>query len=248
MNRQKWILVCATLLLIGGSGSVLARLHSHQNLGKPGVKTSPIQDSIRLRVELPEKVLDYSSKWLDADKLTLDVLPADTSFGRRRYVAADGQTWVDLSVVLMGADRTSLHKPQFCLEGMGLHIDENATLPDAIRIERPAPYDLPVVKIVATGRFMQDGQAQTFRGVYVYWYVADESLSASVSGLGRMWSLASHFMRTGVLQRWAYVSCFQICTPGQEDATYQQMKKFIAAAVPEFQLTPRAGNDAVVSK
>jgi hypothetical protein len=131
---------------------------------------------------------------------------------------------------------------------MGLHIDENATVPDTIHIERPVPYELPVVRIVATGRIMQDGQAQTVRGVYIYWYVADEALSASVSGMGRMWSLASHFMRTGVLQRWAYVACFAICLPGQEEATYKRMKDLVAAAVPEFQLTPRPGTAAVASK
>jgi hypothetical protein len=176
------------------------------------------------------------------------VLPADTSFGRRRYLGSDGQSWIDLSVVLMGADRTSLHKPQFCLEGMGLHIDESATVPDTIHIERPDPYDLPVVRIVATGRILQDGHSQTFRGIYVYWYVADEALSASVSGASRMWSLAAHLIRTGVLQRWAYVSCFAVCAPGQEESTYQQMKRFIAAAAPEFQLTPRPGGAAVVSR
>jgi hypothetical protein len=248
MNRQKWILLCVTLALIGSAGGVLARLHSHQNLGKPGVKTSAIPNSIRLRVDLPETVLDYTSQWREADQLTLDVLPADTSFGCRRYMAADQQSWIDLSVVLMGSDRTSLHKPQFCLEGMGLHIDENSATEDLIHIERPMAYDLRVIKLVSTGRFMQDGQPQTFRGVYVYWYVADEALSASVSGAGRMWSLATHFLRTGVLQRWAYVSCFAVCVPGQEEATYQQMKRFIAAAVPEFQLTPHPGSDAVVSR
>jgi hypothetical protein len=47
-------------------------------------------------------------------------------------------------------------------------------------------------------------------------------------------------LRTGVLQRWAYVTCFSVCQPGQEEATFNRMKEFLAAAVPEFQLTPRA--------
>jgi hypothetical protein len=248
MNKQQWILLSATVALIAGAGGILQHLHSHQNLGRPGVTTSPIPGSIRLRVDLPEKVLDYRSKWFDVDELTLNVLPADTSFGHRRYVAPDDRTWHDLSVVLMGADRTSLHKPQFCLEGMGFHIEEGGTLETTVHIERPTPYELPVVRLLASGKFNLDGQTRTIHGVYVYWFVADDALSASVSGMGRMWSLASHFMRTGVLQRWAYVSCFSICGAGQDEATFERMKKFIAEAVPEFQIRNQPSNGAVVSK
>jgi hypothetical protein len=39
-----------------------------------------------------------------------------------------------------------------------------------------------------------------------------------------------------VLQRWAYVACFAVCDPGQEDATFERVRKWIAEAVPQFQL------------
>ena len=45
--------------------------------------------------------------------------------------------------------------------------------------------------------------------------------------------------RTGVLQRWAMISYFAVCAPGQEEATFERLKKFIAASAPEFQLVPR---------
>jgi hypothetical protein len=41
------------------------------------------------------------------------------------------------------------------------------------------------------------------------------------------------------MERWAYVVCSAVCFPGQEDATFERLKKFMVAAVPEFQLTPR---------
>jgi hypothetical protein len=49
------------------------------------------------------------------------------------------------------------------------------------------------------------------------------------------------------LDRWAYISFFSVCQPGQQDAAFERMKKLIAAAVPEFQLTPNAKNPSVVS-
>ena len=55
-----------------------------------------------------------------------------------------------------------------------------------------------------------------------------------------MWWMARELFRTGLLQRWAYISCTAICAPGQEEATTERMKQFIAAAVPEFQLTPKS--------
>ena len=48
--------------------------------------------------------------------------------------------------------------------------------------------------------------------------------------------MARDMLRTGVLQRWAYVICSAPCAPGMEDATFEQMKGFIAAAAPEFVL------------
>jgi len=239
MNRQKWILLVLALCLMGGTAGVLARLTNHQRLGAPGVKTHPLPGSNNLQVDLPEKVLDYTSKFIEVDDVTRSTLPKDTSFGQRRYEAPDGFVTL-LNVVLMGSDRTSLHKPQFCLEGQGWHIDPTASTSTSIPIEKPFKYDLPVVKLIASQEATVDGQKQLLRGVYVYWFVADDALSSSVLGFQRMWLMAKKLLTTGVLQRWAYVSCFSVCTPGQEDATFERMKKFIAASTPEYQLTPRA--------
>ncbi len=111
MKRQKWVILSIALALMAGAGGLLAKLHASQKLGQPGVKTHALADTQRLEVELPERVLDYDSKPLEVDKVTLGYLPLDTSFGQRRYHAADGFEAL-LNVVLMGADRTSIHKPQ----------------------------------------------------------------------------------------------------------------------------------------
>jgi hypothetical protein len=137
----------------------------------------------------------------------------------------------------MGSDRTSLHKPQFCVEGAGWHIDKSASRQEAVPVERPFRYNLPVMKLLATKQIEYEGQVQTFRGIYVYWFVADDAYTAQ--HWQRMWWMARELFHTGVLQRWAYVPCWAICLPGQEEATFERMKKFIADSVPEFQLTPK---------
>lgn len=224
--------------MIGTTAGLLVHSRARQRLAPPGVKTHPIPGSIRLEADLPDQVLDFKSEKLDMDEVTLAVLPKDTSFGRRRYQAPDRFT-LELRIVLMGRDRTSLHRPQFCLTGQGWKIDDVASSETNLKVERPFNYDLPVVGLVAHSSITRDGQTQALSGVYVYWYVADDGLCASTSGLQRMWWMASKLLRTGVLQRWAYVSCFAACLPGQEAATFERMKPFIAAAVPQFQLYPR---------
>jgi hypothetical protein len=235
MNKQKWIILVSTLALIGGAATVLAQLRAKQKLGAPAVKTSPLPDPERLQVDLPERVLDYTSEPMEVQKIALDALPRDTSFGQRRYKAPDG-FMADLNVVLMGTDRTSLHKPEFCLEGAGWNVDVSRCEATSVHMERPCTYDLPVMKLIARKDIVQDGQKISLIGIYAYWFVAPNEYTAH--HWQRMLWMAEDLLRTGTLQRWAYISCFHYCLPGQEDAAFERMKKMIAASVPEFQLTP----------
>jgi hypothetical protein len=237
MNRQMFISTVLAFVLIGVTGVLLNQVRDHQVLAPPGVKTHSVPGSIRLEADLPERVLEYDSQWVETDKVTLSTLPKDTSFGQRHYKAPDGFE-LELRVVLMGRDRTSMHKPQFCLTGQGWQIDDLATTQTRLRVHRPFEYDLPIVELVARKVISVESRDQTVSGVYVYWYVADDALSATTLGVQRMLSMATKLLRTGVLQRWAYVSCFAPCYPGQEEATFNRMKEFIPACVPEFQLYP----------
>jgi hypothetical protein len=237
MNQQKWIIALVALGLIGGGAGLLTRLQAKQKLGQPGVKTHPIPGSQRLRVELPERVLDCASEAVEVDKATLGWLPQDTSFGQRLYRAPDGFE-TSINVVLMGSDRTSLHKTEFCLEGQGWRIDRGASSETTVRMDRPYAYDLPVTKFVATKEVNVDGRTLTARGIYVLWFVADDD-EYTARHWQRMWWMARDLLRTGVLQRWASIGYFAHCAPGQEDATFERMKKFIVASAPEFQLVPR---------
>jgi len=183
-------------------------------------------------VYLPQRVLTYDSQPLPLSQVVYDWLPKDTTYGQRRYFSPDG-FWVDNMVVLMGADRTSIHKPQYCLTGQGFNIWSETT--DYIRMTRPTAYDLPVRKLKFKGMIMQDGNRREVGGVFAYWFVCDTEISAEHNE--RMLQMTYELMRTGVLQRWAYVICMAFCEPGNEDATYERLKIFIRASVPEYQIT-----------
>jgi len=243
MNRRKLILVAASIAMIAGTAALLAAVP--QKLGRPGVKAVEVPGSQRLQIDLPERVLDFASSNQPPDVKAWEMLPSDTSFADRIYFKPHSIPYC-AGVVLMGTDRTSIHKAQYCLQGQGLNIYEDKR--DVVHMTQPQPYDLPIVKMLATATLEIDGKKITKKCVYVYWYVADGALSNDESGFGRMWAMTKKLVFTGVLQRWAYVRFYAFCDPGQEDATYDNIKRMIAAAVPQFQTTPAPANATVAAQ
>ena len=240
MNRQKIILFAVALGLIGATAGALGWLKTHQRLGRPGLKTSALPGTRNLRVDLPETVNGYTSAPVAIDIVTSNTLPQDTSYGQRIYQAADGFQ-ASINVVMMGTDRTSIHKPQYCLSGQGWQIDAAASGLATVPVYQPRSYALPVMKLTATKQGVVNGEKITARAVYVYWFVAEDRLTAR--HWQRMWWMAENLMRTGELQRWAYVGCMAVCEPGREDATFERMKQLLAGTVPQFQLATGMAND-----
>jgi Protein of unknown function (DUF3485) len=232
MKHQKWLIVFVVLILIAGAGGALTWLRKNQTLGQPGIIAQPISGSVKMNFDLPAGVLDFISTNEPEDKTVINILPQDTSFAQRRYIAPDG-FWVNANIVLMGADRTSIHKPEFCLPGQGWKIDSKTKV--NLSISSPRPYQLPVMKwIISKTVQTPDGRKVKVSGLYVFWFVAHNE--ETTSHWQRIWWMTRDLLTTGVLQRWAYVSYFAVCLPGQEDAAFERMKELIAASVPEFQL------------
>jgi hypothetical protein len=81
---------------------------------------------------------------------------------------------------------------------------------------------------------LADGSERKVSSLYAYWYVTDGHVTASNFDRTRL--MATEVFRSGVLQRWAYVSVFALTPPGAEDRVFGRMKQFIQEAVPKFQL------------
>lgn len=252
MKRTEGMVLAVGLAVIAGGALLVKVMQERQRLGTPGVRVSAVPimgeyvntpgQTNRLfmagtnSVVLPETVLNYESKQYPVSRVVYDWLPKDTVYGQRIYSAPDG-FFMQNFVVLMGADRTSIHQPQYCLYGAGWQIVDQSRR--TIRMAKPHPYDLPVMRLTtASQRKLEDGRVQALSGVFVYWFVADGQLSADHKE--RMWWMARDLIKDGVLQRWAYVTYFAVCYPGQEEETYERMERFIVSSVPEFQLTTGA--------
>ncbi|MBU6409496.1 MAG: hypothetical protein KGR98_03815 [Verrucomicrobia bacterium] len=237
MKAQKWALFFVTLALFTGGALLLARFKTHPRLGQPGVKAAPIPGRMAMKLFLPAKALDYTSTNVPEPKVVLGYLPHDSSYVERMYVSPDDPAPVQATIVMMGADRTSIHNANYCLAGLGLDPYEKSVV--NVPIAGPAPYSLPVSRWNVRGTFQQpDGSRIEAHGVYVFWFVAagDET----PSHFEMLKRLALHQLRTGIKERWAYVSYYSPCLAHREDAAFDRMEKLIAASVPQFQLPPAA--------
>jgi len=239
MSRAARMMTVAVAALILGAGALLEYLKRNQRLGQPGVRLveTPMFDEAGEKardrsVDLPAVVPGYTSEALPMARLVLDWLPPDTDYGHRAYKSEDG-FWIQSGAVLMGGDRTSIHQPQYCLTGQGYRIAEETK--ETIRVGGDAGFDLPVRRIVARGTFRgPDGKAVELTRLLVYWFVTKGSLTADHEQ--RMWEQALRQLRTGELQRWAYITCFAPCEPGREDEVYERMKSFIQSFSPGFMI------------
>jgi hypothetical protein len=238
MNRQGKFVLAAALVIMALTAGALTRVQGLQKLGQPGVRV--VAESIYGQdgqvvdtnsVFLPASVLGCQSRSLPITAGELVTLPKDTTYGRRIYTAPDGFSMMT-SVVLMGRDRTSLHKPEYCLPAQGGRIRKTERL--TVAIAEPQPYELPVTRILFTHRGEQGGHPVEVQGVYVYWFVADGQITEAHNQ--RMLWMTRDLLTKGTLQRWAYVSCYAECASGGEEATFARMAGLIAAAVPKFQL------------
>jgi hypothetical protein len=237
MNRQKPILFIIVLALIGATAGALAHAKANQKLGLPGVKTRALTGSKNLEVVLPADLPGYTSKVLVQAEVVTNQLPKDTSFGQRLYTADDGFETL-ANVVLMGSSRASIHKPQICLTAQGWNINDATSRQETVHVDKPVPYELPVMRLTASREAEVDGQKVVQQGVYVYWFADADRYTASQAHW-KIWT-AQDIVFKSELDRWAYITFFSVGAPGQEDAMYERMKKLIATSVPEFQLVPLA--------
>jgi len=252
MTRQKCIALGVVFALVGVTAFYLHGWGLHQRLGQPGIRATPTADGIVMDIQLPIDVPGYTSEFLSQSGTVTNMLPKDTSLAARRYDSADrfqedssDHFWVQLNAVLMGKDRTSIHKPEYCLPGQGWEIVKREPMP--ISMTGPPAYDLPAMKWTLS-KMYTDPQGHTFpiEGIYVFWFTADNKLTDSHSE--RLWWMWRDLLKTGVLERWAYISYFTAFLPKNEANAAEHMKQFVSTSAPQFQLPPKTDDRTVAAR
>lgn len=232
---KKIVLFGLTLTIIGGTAFAIVQVKSNRRLGNPGVKAETVSGSPVMKISLPENAAGFTSSNVPISQVVLDYLPKDTSYAQRFYQSPDGP-WAQANIILMGADRTSIHRPDYCLPGQGWQIVDRSEV--KIPVAGSHPYELPVQRWTIHNKLaLPDGRQQEVSGFYIFWFTAEDKVTGDYTGIQT--SIVKNLVLHGVLERWAYVSYFTLCPPGQEEAVFARIKKLIAESAPEFQLPPK---------
>jgi len=202
--------------------------------------TIPPDEATRagVRLVLPDQVGLWTGEDEPASQAEKTLLPPDTGIVRKRYQDPSRQS-ILASIVLAGAEKRSLHRPEICLPGQGWTIRSSDVV--AIPLDgRPA---LQATRLLLTRPVrLTDGREVSLRACMLYWYVGDEVTTPKhwVRIWLTSWDRVVHHRN----HRWAYVYILAPITEGlmpngkNGEETLDMLRGFIAGALPTFQDVP----------
>lgn len=185
-----------------------------------------------VNMTLPSRVNGFSGKDAVASEGEKYVLPKDTEIVKKIYSDSFGDP-INAQVVLAGAEKRSIHRPELCLPAQGWSIDRRETIPvrlaDGRSITVMADHISRPVEI-------SPGVMKTLPSLYCYWFVGNGVSTSSHFHrlLLTSWDRVIHHKN----HRWAYIAVsapvLQGFTPNGKDgkATQKMVVDFIAALAP----------------
>jgi hypothetical protein len=190
---------------------------------------------------LPDEVDGLYGHDQKVSEAELYILPKDTSFARKSYgpPGADAPGYepfrILCSIILSGAERRSIHRPERCLPSQGWRIDGSHTETVALASGRNLEVTALLLEKPAV---LTNGAHVTRRQYFLYWFVGKgvATPSQTVRILMTYWDMLVH----RVNQRWAYVivakDIAQSWDPNGEtpEQTLEELKHFIHDAAPTF--------------
>lgn len=181
-------------------------------------------------VDLPAFIgTDWIGRRTEVTAVEREVLPPDTGYSRRTYAALHrpGQQ-VFVSIVLSGRDRSSIHRPELCVEGLGWTIRGSFT--HSFRSALPGVEALPAT-VLRVERVTANGKT-TVPSLLAYWFVNSDRVVAT--NRERLLHGAWDRLRHGRADRWAYVLVQTDAVDG-EPAALARMQEVLDGTVPTFQ-------------
>jgi exosortase len=214
----------ASLICLG----VLMHVAREAPTGRAGIELT--QDGLN-PVPLPAFLgSEWMAQSVAVSQIERQVLPSDTGFSRTIYVSlSDPSRRVFLSIVLSGRDRTSIHRPEYCLVGQGWTI--GSSFEHAFKYPgEPATIGTTVLRV--TKDVLTPKGTVHVQQLFSYYFVgADGTLATHWQRIAKdSWERVAH----GRSDRWAYV-VLQTDAADGEDAALGRMQTILDGALPAFQ-------------
>ena len=159
-----------------------------------------------VNMSLPDSLPGYLGFEEAPSEAELHILPKDTEFAKKRYV---GSAPVDVrcEIVLSGAAKSSIHRPQVCLIAQGWTIYQEQTIPITLGNGHSQE-----VRVLTIGR---KEEGKVFTGYLIYWYVGKDRTTAD--NFQRILLTSWDRVVRRVNHRWAYVT-ISGALPGGSDS------------------------------
>src|SRR5208282_2045441 len=189
------------LLLFAGLTFLACRLfHDVDTKTEPGVI-----------MNLPDNIgnyLGFDSDITDSERV---ILPRDTEFAKKRYSGFDLPE-ITAEIVLSGAQRQSIHRPQVCLAGQGWAIQKEETIP--ITLADGRVQKVRKLTLVRT----QDGVQ--IMGYFIYWFIGKDKTTDD--HIERIFLTSWDRIVHRVNHRWAYVIVSSSLNPGLKNTEQEK--------------------------
>jgi hypothetical protein len=197
------------LVLLAGLTFLACRLfHDVNTKTEPGVI-----------MNLPDSIGAYIGFDTDITESERVILPRDTEFAKKRYSGFD-RPEITTEIVLTGAQRQSIHRPQVCLVGQGWAIQKEETIP--IRLADGREQKVRKLTLLRT-----QGGVQIV-GYFIYWFVGKDKTTDD--HIERIFLTSWDRIVHRVNHRWAYVIVNAIL-PAQPTVTALERQKVLSDLV-----------------
>ncbi len=181
----------------------------------------------------------------EANAVEKKFLPSDTEFAKAVYLtdssSPEQRDVISCEIVLSGAERRSIHRPEVCLVGQGWSILNSATR----RIAMGAGQELAVRDLyIERNQTFVNGKPKLLRAHYYYWFVGADVTTPSHAT--RIWLTLRDNLLRSVNHRWAYVTMLAIAgenftaaelaeRPRSDAETGRMLDEFVRLLAPRFQ-------------
>lgn len=153
-----------------------------------------------VNMALPEQVGSFSGKDQPLSEGERFVLPKDTEIIKKAYTDPAGDV-LNAQIVLSGAEKRSIHRPELCLPAQGWAINRRETIPVKLSNGR----EISVLKTTISRQVeVAPGVTRPLTSLYCYWFVGKDVTTSShmMRVLLTSWDRILHHKN----HRWAYVS------------------------------------------
>ena len=156
-SSQLSLVRIAVVILLGGATVTAFRFTASVNSATEG----------GVVMELPVSIGQFSGKEQAVSEGEKYVLPKDTEIVKKTYTDPSGDL-LNAQIVLAGAEKRSIHRPEHCLPAQGWSINRRQTIPVTLANGRSITV---MADFISRPVEVRPGVTRTLESIYCYWFI-----------------------------------------------------------------------------